>query len=84
LLLTYPRSDNPNRLVGIVSGTGLEGMRSTHLLPYFVSGVHYPDYFVVRSSVWEEGDGKIEAAGFFNNEWQPALDQPEFHAEMTH
>jgi hypothetical protein len=38
-------------------------------MPYFVSGVHYPDVTVFRSSLYREGSKAVLAAGFFGNDW---------------
>lgn len=55
--------------IGIVGGSGLRGMRSTDLLPYFVSGVHYPDLFVFDSRIHMIGSKAVRVAGFFGNDW---------------
>lgn len=59
----------PQRLVAIVGGTGIVGMRGTDLMPYFVSGVHYPDLFVYDSRIHSIGSKAVRAAGYFGNDW---------------
>ena len=44
-----PRPDSQQALVAVVSGTGLIGPRLTERLPYFLSGVAYPDCSVFSS-----------------------------------
>jgi poly(3-hydroxybutyrate) depolymerase len=56
-------------LFAIVGGTGLAGMRSTDTMPYFVSGVHYPDLFVYDSRIHEIGSKAVRVAGVFGNDW---------------
>ncbi len=55
--------------IAIVGGTGIKGMRSTDLMPYFVSGVHYPDVFVYDSRIHTIGSKAVRVAGFFGNDW---------------
>ncbi len=69
-IFVYPRAHTDDALVAVISGTGLAGMRSTDRLPYFVSGVHYPDWVVFGPSVWSEGTDGVTSAGFFSNAWQ--------------
>ena len=57
------------RLIAIVGGTGIVGMRSTDTMPYFVSGVHYPDLFVYDSRIHTIGSKAVRVAGYFGNDW---------------
>jgi hypothetical protein len=50
--------------VGVVGGTGLAGCRMTDRLPYFTSGVAYPDCIILDAS-----DIAIIGAGYFGNDW---------------
>lgn len=70
VLLVYPRPGSDRALVGVVGGTGLRGMRLTERLPYFVSGVAYPDWIVLGTDVLRDGTAGIRAAGFFDKDWQ--------------
>jgi hypothetical protein len=56
-------------LVGVVGFTGPSGARLAQRLPIFVSGVHYPDFFVAGSRLLESGLPGIRAAGFFAADW---------------
>ncbi len=69
VLAVYPRPGSDRTLVGIVSGTGLPGLRLTERLPYFVSGVAYPDWIVIGPEMLQAGIGGVRAAGFFGNNW---------------
>ncbi len=60
------------RLVGVVGGTDVSGMRLTDRLPYFVSGVAYPDLTVFGPEVLEKGFEGVRVAGFFGNDWEVA------------
>ncbi len=68
-LFIYPRPDDPESAVAVIAGTGPAGMRLTHQLPYFVSGVAYPDWTVIGAEMLEEGSDGVRAAGFFGNDW---------------
>jgi pimeloyl-ACP methyl ester carboxylesterase len=61
--------ENAHYQFAIVGGTGLVGMRSTDVMPYFVSGVHYPDLFVFDSRLHEIGSKAVRIAGVFGNDW---------------
>jgi dienelactone hydrolase len=56
-------------LVGVVSGSGLPGMRLSERLPYFMSGVGFPDCFVVGAEMLQQGIGGVRVAGFFGQDW---------------
>lgn len=68
-LFVRPRPGSDRALVAAVSGTGLPGMRFTDRLPYFMSGVEYPDCLVVRSDMLSKGISGVVAAGFFGADW---------------
>jgi hypothetical protein len=46
------------------------GMKLTDRLPYFTSGVHYPDWTVFGPAVYEQGYEVADAAGYFDNAWK--------------
>jgi uncharacterized iron-regulated protein/dienelactone hydrolase len=70
VLAVYPRPGSDRALVGVVSGTGPAGLRLTERLPYFVSGVAYPDWIVIGPEMLESGASGVRAAGCFGNDWQ--------------
>ena len=55
--------------MGVVAGTGMVGLRLTERLPYFVSGVAYPDCTVFTGKNLSEGTAPILAAGYFGQDW---------------
>jgi pimeloyl-ACP methyl ester carboxylesterase len=75
-LFLRPRPGSDRASVGVVSGTGMTGLRLTGRLPYFVSGVAYPDCAVYRLGRVKEGKSALCAAGFFGNDW--SVDAGEF------
>jgi pimeloyl-ACP methyl ester carboxylesterase len=64
-----PRPGSDVAAVGAVCGTGLKGMRLTDRLPFFVSGVGYPDCVLFGPDVLTKGLAGVKAAGFFGNDW---------------
>jgi hypothetical protein len=61
-LLAYPRPGSDRAMVAAVAGTGLHGMRLTDRLPYFSSGVGYPDWTVLDPA-------GVRGSGYFGNDW---------------
>ena len=70
ILFCWPRQGSDNALVGVVGGTGIQGMRLTTRLRYFVSGVAYPDFMLFGPNVLTEGTEDIRAIGYFGNDWK--------------
>ncbi|MFZ4506144.1 MAG: prolyl oligopeptidase family serine peptidase [Fimbriimonas sp.] len=69
VLFIYPRPKTANASVGVVSGTGLTGMRLTDRSPFFVSGAGMPDLMVYGPEMLREGSAGVRMAGFFGNQW---------------
>jgi len=69
-----PRPGSDVASVGVVGGTGIIGCRMADRLPYFVSGVAYPDCTIFDAS--DPGGAAIIGAGFFGNDW--SIDGGEF------
>jgi hypothetical protein len=68
-LFLRPRPGSAVATVGVAGGSGLRGMRLTDRLPYFLSGVAYPDCTVLGPETLSHGDAGIRAAGFFGLDW---------------
>ncbi len=68
-LFLYPFGGG-EALTGVVSGTGIQGLRTTDRLPVFTSGVAYTDWIVLGSDALSRGPKGAIGAGFFNNEWK--------------
>jgi hypothetical protein len=75
-LFIRPRPGSDRALVGVVAGTGPTGQRLSELLPYFVSGIGYPDCLVLSRGVLTKGDQRVRLAGFFGEDW--GVDSGEF------
>jgi poly(3-hydroxybutyrate) depolymerase len=70
VLFLQPRPDSDIASVGVVAGTGGEGMRLTNNLPYLYPGYGFPDLLVARPSLLVAGISGVEAAGFFGPDWR--------------
>jgi pimeloyl-ACP methyl ester carboxylesterase len=68
-LFIRPRPGSDVASVGVVSGSGLTGLRLTERLPYFTSGVAYPDWLLLRAKTLLETSAGPIAAGYFGAEW---------------
>lgn len=68
-LFCRPRTDSGVAMVGAVGGSGLAGMRATDRMPYFTSGVHFPDFTVFSSLAPSEATKSLKAIGWFGQDW---------------
>ena len=68
-LFLRPRPGSETACVGVVSGSGLAGMKLTDRAPYFISGVAFPDCTVFGPAVLAKGADAVLATGFFGNDW---------------
>jgi dienelactone hydrolase len=75
-LFLRPRPESAVACVAVVSGTGVMGMRLTDRLPYFLSGVEYPDVTVIGPEMLKQGSKGVRVAGFFGLDW--GVDSGEF------
>ncbi len=69
-VFTYPNATDDNSLVAAVCGSGLAGGRLTDRFTYFVSGVHFPDWYIARPEILTTGIDGVVGAGFFDQAWQ--------------
>ncbi len=68
-LFIRPRPGTAGASVGVITGSGLTGLRLTERLPYFSSGVAYPDCLVLRAKTVLENSAASIAAGYFGADW---------------
>jgi hypothetical protein len=64
-----PRPGSNEASVGVVSGTGVVGMRLANRLPYLNPGIGLPDCTVLDARVLTSGDAGILLTGFFGLDW---------------
>jgi poly(3-hydroxybutyrate) depolymerase len=67
-LFLYPASGGG--AIGVVGGSGLAGMKLTDRLPYWSSGVAYPDVTILDATVLTRGYPGVRCAGFFGLDWK--------------
>lgn len=68
-LFIRPRPGSPVACVGVVAGSGVSGAALTDRLPYFVSGVAYPDVVVFGPGALLDGVGGVRVVGIFGLDW---------------
>lgn len=78
ILLVRPRPGSEVAHVAAVTGSGLVGLRLTDRLPYFVSGVAYPDWIIFDETTLTHGTAGVVGAGFFGNDWSLAAGEAAF------
>ncbi len=71
-LFLRPRPGSDTACIGVVSGSGLAGLRLTDRIPYFVAGTGFPDCLVVGAESLMQGRAGVRAAGFFGFDWSVA------------
>ena len=68
-LFIRPRPGSDVAMVGVVSGSGLVGMRLLLRRPYMQPGHGYPDLTILTPKIFDAADDGFVAAGFFGNDW---------------
>jgi len=71
-LFIYPRKGSSAASVGVVGGTGIEGMRLTDTRPYLYSGYALPDFTLISTLCQGCNQSGLIGAGFFGNDWTVA------------
>jgi hypothetical protein len=64
-----PRSDSEYASIGVVSGSGIVGMRLNDNRPYLYPGYALPDCLVYAPEILKGESAGIRAAGFFAEDW---------------
>ncbi len=68
-IFVRPRAGSRNASVGVVSGTGIIGMKLNNRLPYLNPGIGLPDCTVFDSGILAKGEEGILMTGFFGLDW---------------
>ena len=69
LFMVRPRTDSDTASIGVVAGTGPEGMAAALPNRYFIAGPGFPDLTVVTPEIFSKGIEGVIAAGYFANNW---------------
>jgi hypothetical protein len=64
-----PRRRSGDAVVGVIGGTGIQGMRATDRLPLFVNGANFPDLMLYGAESLKTGNKGVRAAGYFGMTW---------------
>ena len=65
----YPRQDSEFASIGVVTATGLKGMKAAFPNHYLVNGTTFPDVLIFSDDVLENGISGVQCSGFFGNDW---------------
>lgn len=68
-LMIRPRKDSDIASVGVISATGIDGMKLVNLAPYFDQYVGFPDVIIFNSEVLKSDDDGVKYIGYFGNDW---------------
>jgi hypothetical protein len=68
-LFVYPQKENINGIVGVVSGSGITGMKLTDRRLYLQPGYPFPDLMMYDSEFTTKGIDGVLASGFFGLDW---------------
>ncbi|MBD0833546.1 carboxylesterase family protein [Aestuariibaculum sediminum] len=64
-----PRNDSNLASVGVVTATGVKGMKAAYMNHYLVNGTTFPDVLLFDDEVLLNGTSAVKCAGFFGNDW---------------
>ncbi len=64
-----PIAGTEDKIAGVVSGTGLTGMKLNDRRPYMQPGFAFPDLILFNSDTMIKGIEGVQAAGFFGLDW---------------
>ena len=71
-LMIRPRPDSKVANVGIISGTGIKGMRLVNLTQYFDQYMNLPDIVIYNSGILKSDEQGVKFTGYFGNDWSLA------------
>ncbi|WDF67601.1 prolyl oligopeptidase family serine peptidase [Sphingobacterium oryzagri] len=68
----WKRTDHADLSVGVITGTGLDGMRAATANQYFAGASGFPDYMFFTADMLKDGATAVLEAGFYSNDWSIA------------
>jgi pimeloyl-ACP methyl ester carboxylesterase len=66
----WPQKQSDFASVGVVTGTGLPGMKAANANQYFAGASGFPDFMVYSLGLLKNGSKDIKLAGFYSNDWK--------------
>ncbi|MFD2825981.1 alpha/beta hydrolase-fold protein [Leeuwenhoekiella polynyae] len=68
-LFIYPRDDSDTASVGVVTATGIKGMKGAYANDYLENGTTFPDVLIFDDTMMKSGISGVKSSGFFGNDW---------------
>ncbi len=65
----YPKKGSDKNLIGVIAGTGKDGMKLSYLRPYLKPGSSFPDVTIFNPEILVSKEKGVSAVGFFGNDW---------------
>ncbi len=65
----YPRRDSDIASVGVITATGVKGMKGAYANDYLVNGTTFPDLLIFDNTMMQKGLSGVKCSGFFGNDW---------------
>jgi predicted esterase len=66
----WPQQNSTFASIGVVTGTGLKGMKAANANQYFAGASGFPDFMIYSLDMLKKGPSEIKLAGFFDNDWK--------------
>ena len=66
----WPQKSSDLASVGVITGTGIKGMKAANANQYFAGASGFPDIMIYSCRMLQEGAGEVRAAGFFDYKWE--------------
>lgn len=68
-LMIRPRKDSYIASVGVITGTGIDGMKLANLAPYFDQYISFPDIIIFDGNVLKSDESGVKFIGYFGSDW---------------
>jgi dienelactone hydrolase len=75
-LFIRPRKDSDVASVGVIAGTGIEGMKQANLALYHHPYISFPDVTIYNSGILKSDNDGVKLIGYFGNDW--SIEKGEF------
>ncbi len=62
--------NSPLNSVGVIAGTGINGMKAANANQYFAGASGFPDFMIFKLGMLKYGGTEIKMAGYFDNNWK--------------
>lgn len=66
----WPDRRSSFALIGVITGSGLPGMKAANANQYFAGASGFPDFMIYRSEMLKDGVEQLQGVGFFDHAWQ--------------